>query len=271
MTTAAQATSQTIELNGLRFHYLDWDNEGATPLVLLHGLSSASGTWRRVAEHFAPTYRVVALDQRGHGETEHAPAGDYATDDFVRDIEAFADALGLDRFILCGQSMGGHNTIAFTARHPERVICALANDMPPRRRDNVPAPPDAPPVFESIEANMAQRMENSPLTPEWAARLSAEASLKQVDGGWTPRVDPNVLRRWDAADLWDEARTITRPIFFIRGGQSQVLDAQTLQDMDMAIPASRSITLEQAGHNTYHDMEPEWLAGAGEFFAAHSR
>ena len=271
MTTAAQATSHTTELSGLTFHYLDWGNAGATPLVLLHGLTGAALLWRRVAEHFAPIYHVVALDQRGHGDTEHAPDGAYGTDDFVGDLEAFVDALGFDRFILCGQSMGGHNTIAYTARHPERVICALANDIPPSLSWERPESPETPPVFASIEQFVAEQRESNPLTPQWGHELSAEARLKPVDGGWTARVDPNVSRNWSPTDLWEEAKTITRPIFFIRGGQSRVLDAQTLQDMDMAIPTARSITLEQAGHSTYLDMEPEWLAGAGEFFAAHSR
>ncbi|MEX2374071.1 MAG: hypothetical protein WD942_00590, partial [Dehalococcoidia bacterium] len=70
-------------------------------------------------------------------------------------------------------------------------------------------------------------------------------------------------------DLWDEARTIQLPLLIIRGGRSTVLDAQTLQDMDMAIPGARSVTLEKAGHDTYSDMEHEWIGMARAFLGAH--
>ncbi len=280
MTTAVEPSSHTIELRGLRLHYLDWGTElageAALPLVLLHGLGGAAGEWRRVAEHFQPSYHVVALDQRGHGDSEHAPERAYATDDFVADLEAFVDALGFERIILCGHSMGGHNTIAFTARHPQRVACALANDIPPKPRERDPKeraaqfPGGRQPLFASIEEYIESRREGSPLTPEAMRRLSAESRLRRVDGGYQPKADPNASIHWAPADLWDEARTITRPIFFIRGGKSDVLDAETLQRMDMAIEPARSIGLEQSGHNTFFDMEEEFLAVASQFFAAHS-
>jgi esterase len=275
MTTRVEPASLTVEVSGLRLHYLDWRNE-RTPLVLLHGLTSAAATWARVAERLSDRYHVVALDQRGHGDSDRAPAEGYRTDDYVADLEAFVDTLGLERFILCGQSMGGHNTIAYTARHPERVLCALANDIPPRLDYN---PQNAAaamkdggyPVYPSIEAYIETRRAMSPLTPEPMRRFQAEAVLKQVEGGYQPKADPNASLEWVPADLWEEARTITRPIFFVRGGQSTVLDAQTLMDMDMAVEPARSITLEQAGHMTFFDMEREWLAAAEQFFAAHAR
>jgi pimeloyl-ACP methyl ester carboxylesterase len=277
MTTTVQPDSRTIELRGLGFHYLEWPaaRSGATPLVLLHGLSSSAAAWRRVAEHFADDYRVIALDQRGHGESEWADPSSYQTDDYVADLEAFVDALGLERFVLVGHSMGGHHTIAYTARHPERVIAALANDIPPALDRNPETqaqqfPNGAHPVYASIDAWMDAQRPNSPFTPEAMLRFSGESRLKAVDAGIAPKYDPNASIHWAPADLWDEARTITRPILFIRGGRSTVLDPQTLQRMDMEIEPARSITLEKSGHNTFFDMEPEFVRTLADFLGAHA-
>ncbi|MCK9485596.1 MAG: alpha/beta hydrolase [Dehalococcoidia bacterium] len=276
---AVEPKHETVTINGLNLHYVDYrePSPGATVMVLLHGLTSAWGAWRRVAEHFAPRYRVVALDQRGHGDSQWAPADEYDTDSYLSDLEQFVDGLGLERVVLVGQSMGGHHTIAYTARHAERVIAAIANDIPPSldmgaRAERAKAYPGGKHrLWASVEEWLAPRREQSPLTPEWAHALAARELLREVDGGYEPKHDPNAPIHWQPADLWDEARTITRPIFFIRGGRSTVLDAQTLQDMVMAIAPARSVTLEKAGHQTYWDMEHEWLTIADAFLQAHTR
>jgi len=276
MTTATSPASRAVSANGLRLHVLDWGNARATPLLLLHGLGGCAADWQRVAAHFADGYHVLALDQRGHGDSDRAP-GHYSTADAVADLEAVVDELALERFVLCGHSMGGMNTIAYTARHPERVLCALANDIPPalhreREAGDAATPPPAHPVYATRADAIAAAAATRPTTPPWAIELLVDARLgPAAGGGLTARHDPEASARWVFDDLWDEARTITRPIFFIRGGRSPVLSAETLMEMDMAIAPARSITLEQAGHATFLDMEPEWLAAAEAFFAAHVR
>lgn len=277
MTTAVEPTHETVTINGLSLHYVDYGepHAGAPTTVILHGLTSAWGTLRRVAEHLAPSFRVVALDQRGHGESEWGPADQYDTDSYLSDLEQFVDGLGLDRFVLVGQSMGGHHTIAYTARHPERIIAAIANDIPPslelsNEGQATQYPDGRHRRFASTGEWLAPRRESSPLTPDWAHAVAVAELLREVDGGYEPKHDPNAPMRWEPKDLWDEARTIARPLLIIRGGRSNVLSAQTLQDMDMAIPTARSVTLEKAGHNTYWDMEHEWLSVATAFVQAHT-
>lgn len=278
MTTAVEPAHQTATINGLRLHYVEYPSPraGAPVMLFLHGLTSVWGSWRRVAEHFAADYHVYLLEQRGHGDSEHVPADRYRTEDYIVDLEAFVDQVGFQRFVLVGQSMGGHHTIAYTAKHPERIICALANDIPPAL-DYQPTNTDQlfPGGQQRVFATPAEwtetRRSTAPLTPEWAHSLMEREALKEVPGGYSPKFDPNAQMCWAPADLWDVARTITRPIFFIRGGRSQVLSAQALQDMDMAIPTARSVTLEKAGHSTYHDMEREWITIAAAFFASHAQ
>lgn len=280
MTTAVEPGHRTAVVDGLRLHYVEYPSPraGAPVMLFLHGLTSVWGAWRRVAEHFAAGYHVYLLEQRGHGGSEWAPADRYRTQDYIADLEAFVDQMGFRRFILVGQSMGGHHTIAYTAKHPGRIVCALANDIPPALDLDAPDraanqarmfPGGKQRVFATPAEWTETRRATAPLTPDWAHALMEREALEEVPGGYSPKFDPQAQMRWEPADLWDAARTITRPIFFIRGGRSQVLSAQALQDMDMAIPPARSVTLEKAGHSTYHDMEPEWIAVASAFFAAH--
>src|SRR6202050_84873 len=91
---------QTI-IGAMRFHYLDWNGSGA-PIVFLHGGGLTAHTWDCVAATLRDRYRCVALDQRGHGDSEWSPVIDYRIASHVGDIEGYIDALGLERPILVG-------------------------------------------------------------------------------------------------------------------------------------------------------------------------
>src|SRR5207249_4376580 len=109
LTTETRVQDKHVTLGGLRFHYREWGEAGAPPLVLLHGYTSHARSWDTFAGAMCEHYRVLALDQRGHGETEWATDGDYTAERMVEDVAAFAQALGLGRFALLGLSMGGRN------------------------------------------------------------------------------------------------------------------------------------------------------------------
>jgi pimeloyl-ACP methyl ester carboxylesterase len=87
---------------------------------MLHGLSSSAQTWNLVAPLLTPEFRVVAIDERGHGQSDQPDLGyDLAT--FVSDVEGISGALGLERFALVGQSWGGHVALEYAIRHPNIV------------------------------------------------------------------------------------------------------------------------------------------------------
>src|SRR2546423_5524692 len=106
-------------MDGLRLHYRDWGNPAAAPLRLLHGSYMWAGIWDTFARAIADRYRVLALDLRGHGESDHA--SDYAVERVLADLEALVEHVGLARFPLVGYSVGGRLGCVYAARHPERV------------------------------------------------------------------------------------------------------------------------------------------------------
>jgi pimeloyl-ACP methyl ester carboxylesterase len=113
-TRTSTPTDRTVPGDGVTLHARDWGGEG-TPVVLLHGLASNARVWDGVARRLAGRgRRVVALDQRGHGESEQPDAGyDFAT--VCRDLEAALDALGLRRPVVAGHSWGANVALQYAA------------------------------------------------------------------------------------------------------------------------------------------------------------
>ncbi len=131
MTTGTMPQDKSVTANGLKLHYLDWGTVGKPPMVLLHGLRGHAHSWDDVSAAMCRDFHVLALDQRGRGDSDWAPDGDYTTPAYVADLAAFSEILGLASFVLVGHSMGGRNSIAFTARYPEKANKLVLVDIGP--------------------------------------------------------------------------------------------------------------------------------------------
>ncbi|MFO0997252.1 MAG: alpha/beta hydrolase [Alphaproteobacteria bacterium] len=103
--------------DGVKIHYR-WDGKGE-PVLLIHGVGNALDSWDTVVEDLAPHFRVLRLDLRGHGESAKVPVK--SMDEFVGDIEALLDHVGVTETHLVGFSLGGLTAQAFVLAHPERV------------------------------------------------------------------------------------------------------------------------------------------------------
>ena len=106
--------------NGLTIHYYEWP--GPKPhLVLLHPSSGYGRMWEATASALGPRCHVWALDQRGHGDSGR-PDGDYSAEEYAEDLLLFFQAVGIDKAIVAGQSLGGRVGQVFAAVHPERIL-----------------------------------------------------------------------------------------------------------------------------------------------------
>src|SRR5688572_22054599 len=98
---AQQPVDRFVTVNGLRIHYVDWGpspSPGAgaqkPPLILIHGLDRVARTFDHVVPHFTNRYRVIAVDMRGHGDSDWDPQARYVVDDHVSDLEGLVAQLG---------------------------------------------------------------------------------------------------------------------------------------------------------------------------------
>ena len=121
-----------VEANGMRFHYLEWGSANNPPMLLLHGFAQTCHSWDFVALGFSDEYRVIVLDQRGHGDSDWAPDGDYSPETQQKDISAVVNQLGLDNFVLMGLSMGGRNSFTYAANNAEKVRALVVVDAAPQ-------------------------------------------------------------------------------------------------------------------------------------------
>lgn len=115
-----------VNIDDLNVHYLDWSG-GGPPLLALHGMASSAYWYERVANHLSEYHRIIAPDQRGHGQTAQASTG-YDWETLAMDLVGLLDYLELDRVSLVGHSWGGHVASNLAARHPDRINSLIMID-----------------------------------------------------------------------------------------------------------------------------------------------
>lgn len=122
-------TSQFLTLDsGAKIHFRDEGFADGQPVVLIHGFGASLHTWEPWVEMLGSHYRVVTLDLPAHGLTGKVPDGDYSVASQIKTVDAVVQHLGLDRFVLGGNSMGGGVTWRYTAEHPEKVKAMILVD-----------------------------------------------------------------------------------------------------------------------------------------------
>lgn len=268
MTTTGLPKEGTLAARGLQFHYLEWGEAAQPALVLLHGLNSHCHIWDTLARSLSRDYHIFALDQRGHGDTSWPSSPAYATEDYVADLEALVDAWGLGRFAIIGLSMGGHNAIAYAARHPERVSHLVPVDIGPSfnreankemRAMQERIAREGHPQFDGPEGAFQHLRAMNTTTPDEALRHRVAHLLKRLpDGKLTFKHDPKVGYYWQPADLWPLLPAVSVPVLIVRGGKSLVLAEEVAQRMVAAFPRARLLTVAEAGHTVPEDRPSEF-------------
>ena len=104
-TADSPPTDHFIEINGLNLHYLDWGGPSNRTLLLAHGQGGNAHNWDHIAAELQSEFRVIAVDQRGHGDSGHTREG-YAVTAFAADLARFAEAIGIVPYDYCGASLG---------------------------------------------------------------------------------------------------------------------------------------------------------------------
>ena len=274
MTDLRQPAEGELKLNGLRIRYFEWKGRGRRPLVLMHGLRDYAYFWQDCANRLLDDFHVYAFDQRGHGESEHAPGG-YLVWALAADLAAFVDALGLDRFDLVGLSLGSRCSMAYARDNWKRLDHLALVDMGPQMakvgarglKSDMTAKADRPPSAFSYEDALAFFRGQWPTLDEPSIRrLTANALVQGDDGRYSNRYDRRLADITTKAAipeidyLWDSLTHIQCPTLVMRGEHSPILDAEISGRMVESLPQGRLYVFRDTGHSLPR-LRPEEFAG----------
>ena len=266
----------SIEIGGLRFHYLDWGRAGLPPLVCLHGITQTAHSWDEVAPALARTHHVRALDQRGHGDSAWAADGDYGIDTQSGDVEAFLAQTGAAPAILVALSMGGLSAMTLAARAPDLVRALVVVDIAPEVQrqgvEHIRSFVEVNDNLDSFEMFVARAHAFNPRRSLENIRSRLRHNLKQLPNGrWTWKYDP-ALRNparisADPGLLWERVQAIRCPTLVVRGGESDILAPETAARL-AGIVGAEVRTVPGASHSVMGDNPEGFLAAVEPFLAS---
>jgi len=270
---------RSLVLHGQQFHFLDWGAPTAPAVVLLHGITGHARSWDDEARTLAAGYRVLVLDQRGHGDSDPAPDGDYTVTTMAGDLTAFVDTVGLPRISLVGLSMGGRVAIAFAGTHPRRVehlvIVDIGPEIAPAGRLRVGSlMAQTPERFDDLEAALAWARATNPRYTDAMLRHRVAHGTRPSQGGLVWKYDHAIRDavrsgQWrDPVDLWPLWSAIACPTLIVRGAESDVLAPETAKRMLTTNPLARLVEVVGAGHTVPGDQPAAFQQLLTEFLGA---
>jgi pimeloyl-ACP methyl ester carboxylesterase len=271
--------SRNIVLRQHRFHFLEWGRPDAPPVVLLHGGHQQCHSWDLVSLHLARHWRVYALDQRGHGDTEWARDVDYSGTAMALDAAAFLKAVtgAGPKPVVVGHSMGGRNGMLVARDHPGLMKALCIVDIGPEisdaGRQAIAGFVRANEEFENLEHFIENVRKYDPYRPrEHIERTVKYNMLERADGKYISKCDATPRRLGlrpgqkpsDTVTL-DDVRNFHLPVQVIRGEASNILAPDAAERLRDALPQGELVTVEKAGHGVPSQNTKGFLAALVPF------
>lgn len=278
--------SQFVEIgDGVKVHLRDEGPRDAPAIILLHGSNADLHTWEPWAQALKGQYRVIRFDQVGHGLTGPDPNEDYSTANFVADIGEVADRLGLETFILGGNSMGGKHALAFAVAHPERLAGLVLVDGsggPMLKLDKDRKDRGSGNIGFRIARMPGVNLLAEQITPRFLIARSLEQSVSvksivtepMIDRYWELLRYPGnrraTLKRFsEPYDPLTEAEIagVATPTLILWGEEDRLIPVEAGRWLDKVMPFGTLVEYpgighlphEEAAQATLADLEP-WLA-----------
>jgi pimeloyl-ACP methyl ester carboxylesterase len=261
---------------GLRLVGDAWGSADAPPVLLLHGGGQTRHAWGGTAKALAQQgWYAIALDLRGHGDSEWCPEGDYMIDTYVADLH---NVLGNFRQkpVLVGASLGGMTSLVAEGESPQSVSTALVLvDITPRIEQEgadrilafMSAYPDGFTSLEEAADHVASYIPHRP-RPKDNSGLAKNLRLG-ADGRYRWHWDPNMInprrRRRDPERMLTAARSLKVPTLLVRGKISDVVSDATTQEFLDTVPHAKYIDVAEAGHMVAGDRNDVFSKAVIEF------
>ncbi|HZQ35699.1 MAG TPA: alpha/beta hydrolase [Dehalococcoidia bacterium] len=293
---AVRYRSRNTVVNGLRFHLLEWGDPSAPAILLLHGGNQTAHSWDLVSLALCDRYHVIAIDQRGHGDSEWPRDGQadrHARADDARQILA---ALGIERPIVCGHSMGGIVAMTLLVAHPELAQQAVIVDVGPELGAEgakyignfISSVHEVASLEEFVDRvaaydpfrtrahidrtaryNLMQRADGKFVSKhdhrerlEWRSR---QATAVELDDPAPPTASAERLAARIDRPSYDDVATIPCPVLVVRGAQSNVLLPEMAERFVRTLPHGRLVEVPRCGHNVHSQNTAGFLAAVEPF------
>jgi len=253
-----------IEVGGTDIYYVE---EGAgQPLVFLHGMSSCGEAWFQQFAAFSDRYRVIAYDSVNHGHSSNSPR-DEPEPDRADELEGFLAALGIERPILAGNSMGAGTLLRWAVRHPDDALALIpsgagvrtareTDQMASRLRNPLDSETLFLPIGDSLTEGFAER---EPRMYERYLRIRSTAT--RIEALRHPRQgtahDPG------RGELADVVGKISSPMLVVVGGVDRAVPAA--RRLHELVPHSSFVEIPDAPHNVYYEAAEPYNALVTEF------
>ena len=258
-----------VSVGGLNLHYLEWGRPDNPTIVMLHGIQQQAHSWDFISLPLSEDYRIIAVDQRGHGDSDWAPDGDYSTDAYVGDVGTLVSTLGLSDFHLIGHSMGGRNSLAWASQSQGMLKSLTIVDTGPetqrRGSDRIQRFRELPDELDTLEEFAQRVMEYTGRTREQTLGALKYSIRQRDDGKWTWKYDKVIRTRgfrapaWTSEQLWEGWGRIDCPALVVRGERSDIFADETMQKMGQTHPDCTTVTVANAGHLVQGDNPPDFL------------
>ncbi len=272
-----QPPSQFVDLaSGAHVHYRDQGNRNGAPLVLLHGSNASLHTWEPWVAQIGDQFRMISVDLPGHGLTGAVPGDDYSHEGMAKFVGEFTRALGVERFALAGNSMGGAVAARFALTHPERLTSLIlvdAGGIPPK----VPSDPGLGfriarmPVIQYVLLYVTPRA----LFEEGLKKAIADDALvtpAMVDRYWelNRRIGTRKasLRRFQLPPdtyIAENVTKITTPTLILWGDLDTLAPRDIGEAYNAAIKGSRFVVYNNVGHIPMEEVPEQSARAVREF------
>ena len=241
------------------------------PVLLIHGGAAHARWWDFVGPALAGTHHVLALDQRGHGDSEWTTEWGYGTRHYVGDLYAVISQWGLGAPVLVGHSMGGHNVMCYAGLHSETLHGMVAIDSPPYYPDHAVA------MLRELAEKPARRFDthaeaiagfrtipsDTIATREVLDHIAEHSFRLASDGKWEYKSDRRTMRR-EPMKAWDGLKTLKCPALFLKA-ETSVLKEGLAERMVAVMPRGRLAVVPKSHHHVLLDNPPGLAAALREF------
>lgn len=263
----SEAASSFITGAAGRIHIRDFGGDG--PMILaMHGVTGGAFLWEGVAAALAGRARLVAMDFRGHGQSDWSDARQYSTNDYAVDLTAVLAALAPNTPpILMGASWGALAAIQVAADQPDAVSGLIIVDVEPSFEASATDVFPRPYKFADFDALLAWERKANPAAPDAALAAFAQGSVTTTaEGALLRRHDPFFLTRWPFRDddLWAELAAVQCPTLVLNGDRTFVR-RDVCEKMAKTAPKGRFAGIENSGHLIPLE-QPDTLAALIEEF-----